>query len=120
MGFFAGHYEGVHQARFEYYGKIQDFARATDLDAYLKQRGQSQEFGRLGLYAVMGPPSDSEIRRTTDNYESIGLVFVVIGLFGLLFTRGRLKKSLGTTAAAHIGCTSEDEAKGGNGANVGT
>jgi hypothetical protein len=70
------------------------------LDTYLKQRGQSQEFGRLAVYPIVGPPSDSEVRRVSVKYESIGFIFVVIGLFGLLFTKDSLTRALQATAAA--------------------
>ena len=40
-GYSSGHYEGVRATRIETQEFLQDFARSTDLEAYLRQHGQA-------------------------------------------------------------------------------
>jgi hypothetical protein len=56
-GYSSGRYEGVRTTRIETHQFLREFASATELDAYLQQRGQKEWSGKLAIYGIGGPSS---------------------------------------------------------------
>ena len=89
VGYSFGHYNGLRAARDQTYFYLCDFARHTDLGAYLKSRGQSDLSHRLTLDILNGSPYEMDARNI---FGTIGLVFVTIGLCGLFFKMTKHEK----------------------------
>ena len=92
VGYSFGHYNGLRTARVRTYFYLCDFARDTDLGAYLKSRGQSDLDHRLTLDILNGLPYEVDARKASTIFGTIGLVFATVGLCGLFFSMTKHEK----------------------------
>ncbi|NOS71612.1 MAG: hypothetical protein HOP33_17010 [Verrucomicrobia bacterium] len=93
-GYWSGHYDGVRSTRIETQVFLRDFARSTDLEAYLQQRGQPEWANRIRVYGIGGSSSYIHSYRTSGYAVSAGIGCVGVGLIGLLFLSRRLGEKL--------------------------
>ncbi|MDB6057649.1 MAG: hypothetical protein JWO95_1493 [Verrucomicrobiales bacterium] len=84
-GYFGGHYEARRVDASDTSKFLRDFARSTEQQTYLEQRGQKGWHDKLMVYGLVG--ASSPVR--TANFHSAavgaGITCLVIGLFGLMW-----------------------------------
>ena len=83
-GYSSGHYEGVRKTRIETRQFLREFARTTDLETYLQQRGQKEWSGKLAVYGIGGPTSYIHSYTSSGYLILAGIACVAVGLVGLL------------------------------------
>jgi hypothetical protein len=93
-GYWSGHYDGVRATHIETQIFLRDFARSTDLEAYLQQHGQQNWAGTLRVYGIGGPSSYIHSYGTSIYAVSAGVACVAIGLFGLLYVSRRIQQQV--------------------------
>lgn len=92
-GYSSGHYEGVRSTRIETQHFLREFARTTDLEAYLQQRGQKEWSGRLAVYGIGGPSSYIHSFGFSSYSILAGIACVAVGVVGLLpLLRGQYER----------------------------
>jgi hypothetical protein len=83
-GYSSGRYEGIRSTRIETQKFLREFASATELDAYLQQRGQKEWSGKLMIYGLGGPSSYIHSKSSASYSIMAGLACVAVGIVGLL------------------------------------
>lgn len=78
-GYQSGRSDGSHTTRLETQQFLIEFARSTDLESYLKQRGEQARILELTAYGIGGPRL-----RSYGPSSSIGILCVAVGIIGLL------------------------------------
>ena len=84
-GYWSGHYEARRIDASDTSKFLREFARSTDQDIYLQQRGQKEWFGKLMMYGLAGPSSPVPTASFHSAAISVGITCLVIGLFGLMW-----------------------------------
>lgn len=82
-GYASGRYEGIRTTRLETQRFLSEFSSATELDAYLQQRGQKQWGGRLTSYGIGGPSSYLHSRSSASYLILAGITCAAVGIVGL-------------------------------------
>ena len=83
-GYSSGHYEGVRTTRIETQQFLREFAAATDLDAYLQQRGQKEWSSKLATYGIGGQSSYLQSKSYSSYSSLAGIACIAVGIVGLL------------------------------------
>jgi hypothetical protein len=83
-GYCSGRYQGVRSTRIETQQFLREFASATDLDAYLQQRGQKEWSGKLAIYGIGGPSSYIHSKGASSYAILAGIASVAAGVIGLV------------------------------------
>jgi hypothetical protein len=83
-GYSSGRYEGVRTTRIETQQFLREFSGATELDAYLQQRGQKEWSGKLAIYGIGGPSSYIHSKRASSYSITAGIACVAVGIVGLV------------------------------------
>lgn len=84
-GYWGGHYEARRVDASDTSKFLRDFARSTDQDTYLQQRGQNEWLGKLTVYGLAGASSPVRTANFDSAAISIGITCLVIGVFGLMW-----------------------------------
>jgi hypothetical protein len=88
-GYSSGRYEGVRTTRIETQQFLSEFASATELDAYLQQRGQKEWSGKLAIYGIGGTSSYIRAKSSASYSILAGIGCVAAGIVGLIASSRR-------------------------------
>ena len=86
LGYWSGRYHERQYSQLATYKLIDTFISATDVDTYLRNRGQEDWLQRLRRYGLMAKDSYIHVRQRWTSLMLFGLLCVAGGLFGLGYT----------------------------------